>query len=104
MKLRCFLFAIASVLLASASARGELFMLASGGQIEGTLVNVQENPREKYVIKTALGCEVTLLKEQDKEVVHKNLREIEYDKLRHQYPDTVEGQWALAEWCREHHL
>ena len=30
--------------------------------------------------------------------------EIEYEKLRPQYPDTVEGQWAIAEWCRERSL
>ncbi|HKD35321.1 MAG TPA: HEAT repeat domain-containing protein, partial [Pirellulales bacterium] len=28
----------------------------------------------------------------------------EYEKIRPTYPDTVEGQWQLAEWCREHSL
>ena len=28
----------------------------------------------------------------------------EYDKIRPTYPDTVEGQWKLAQWCHEHEL
>ncbi|MFH1268204.1 MAG: HEAT repeat domain-containing protein, partial [Planctomycetota bacterium] len=30
--------------------------------------------------------------------------EIEYEKIRPGYPNTVEGQWALAQWCLERHL
>ncbi|MFH1264219.1 MAG: hypothetical protein ABIK89_00720, partial [Planctomycetota bacterium] len=30
--------------------------------------------------------------------------EIEYEKIRPRYPDTVEAQWSLAEWCRQNTL
>ena len=30
--------------------------------------------------------------------------EIKYDQTRDNYADTVEGQWKLAEWCRENRL
>ncbi len=91
-------------LVRAALAQGEVIVLRNGGRIEGTLVNPKEVPREKYVVKTASGGEVTLAKDQVKEVVRQNPRELEYNKIRPQYPDTVEGQWALAEWCREQSL
>lgn len=82
----------------------ELFLLENGGQIEGELVNKDENPRQSYVIKTGSGAQITLEKAQVKKVVRRRPEEVEYDRIREQYPDTVEGQWALAEWCRAHRL
>ena len=91
-------------LITAAPAAADVFVLSTGGQIEGTLVNTPDSPRDRYVIQTALGGQVTLNKDQVKQIVHKKPAEVEYEKIRHQYPDTVDGQWALAEWCREHHL
>ncbi|HEX4148125.1 MAG TPA: hypothetical protein VHY20_04020, partial [Pirellulales bacterium] len=89
---------------AASAARADTFVLASGGKVEGTLANPQESPREKYVIKVAAGGEITLARDQVKEIIRKRPAEVDYDKIRATYPDTVEGQWALAEWCREQHL
>ena len=50
------------------------------------------------------GAEVTLDPSQVKQVVAGRAEQQEYDKVRPQYPDTAEGQWQLAEWCREHEL
>ena len=86
------------------AAQGEVIVLNNGGRIEGTLLNPKEVPREKYVIKTAAGGEVELTKDQVKEVIRQNPRELEYEKIRPKYPDTVEGQWALAQWCLEQKL
>ena len=76
------------------------FLLTNGGQVEGTLVNTTENPRTKYVIKTNSGGEITLDRNQVAEMHRTKPAELNYIKLRPQYPDTVEGQWALAELCR----
>ncbi len=89
---------------AALAARADIFVLGSGGQIEGTLVTTPDAPRDKYVIKTDLGGVVTLAKDQVKEIVKRKPAEIEYDKKRHLFPDTVEGQWELAEWCHANHL
>jgi hypothetical protein len=98
---------VAAILLLTlslvSSAAADVFVLSTGGQVEGELLNANEQPREKYVIKTSVG-ELTLRKDQIKEVIHRRPAEVEYDKVRHQYPDTAEGQWTLAEWCREQHL
>jgi hypothetical protein len=82
----------------------DLFVLENGGQIEGELINKDESPRQRYVIKTASGAQVTLDKSQVKKVVRRRPEEVEYERIRDKYPDTVEGQWALAEWCKQHRL
>jgi len=96
---------VASVFLFAPSwATGEIFVLVNGGRIEGDILNLEESPRKRYVIKTTSGAQMTLGKAQVKNVIHRNANEIEYEKVRPRYPDTIEGQWGLAEWCRERNL
>jgi hypothetical protein len=85
------------------AANGDTFQLRSGGEIDGELLNPNELPRKSYVIKTELG-EVSLPKDAVEKRIVRRPAEIELEKLRHQHPDTVEGQWALAEWCRTNGL
>jgi hypothetical protein len=95
---------VVGFLFESSQTRAEVFVLQSGGQIVGEVLNPDENPREKYVIKTEGGGQITLAKSQIKQIVFQRPEEIEYEKIRARYADTVEGQWDLAEWCREHKL
>ena len=85
-------------------AVGEVFLLRSGGRIEGDLVNADEKPRTSYVISLPSGGQITL----DAAAVEK-VRPVppelaEYQKVRRQYPDTVKGQLQMADWCRDHNL
>jgi hypothetical protein len=96
---------VASACLAAPPwALGEIFVLDNGGRIEGDVLNPKESPRKRYVIKTTTGAQMTLDKAQVKEVIHRTADDIEYEKVRPQFPDTIEGQWDLAEWCRERNL
>jgi len=85
-------------------AVGEVFLLRSGGRIEGDLINADENPRTSYVILLPSGGQLTL----DAAVVEKvqpmRPELAEYEKVRRQRPDTVQGQLEMAEWCRDHKL
>jgi len=85
-------------------AVGDVFVLRSGGRIEGDLINSDENPRTSYVISLPSGGQLTL----DAAVVEKvqpvRPELAEYEKVRRQSPDTVEGQLQLADWCRDHNL
>src|SRR5262249_9014661 len=80
------------------------FKLASGGEIRGKFLNVEERPRKQFVIETTSGGKLTLAKEDVAEFTKKPAREVEYERLRPTYPDTVEGQMALAEWCKQNQL
>ncbi len=92
------------VRVAVCAAPGEVFILAGGGRIAGELLNPDESPRQQFVIKMATGGQVTLAVSQVKQMLQTRPDELEYEKRRPRYPDTVEGQWALAQWCLEHRL
>jgi hypothetical protein len=96
--------ALALSLLWPLGASGEVFQLVGGGRIEGEITNADESPREKYVIKTDAGVTVTIAADRVERVYTPRPNEVEYERIRPTYPDTVEGQWALAEWCREHRM
>jgi hypothetical protein len=86
------------------AAAGEVFVLVGGGRLEGELLNPEEKPRRTYVVQVAPGAEVTLEAAQVEQVLSVRPDEREYEKIRHRYPDTVSGQWALAQWCRQQRL
>jgi hypothetical protein len=99
-------FGTVTVLLlwSATPAAAKVFVLSSGGRLEGELVNPDEKPRETYVIKLDKGGQITLKADQVEQVLEASAEQTEYDKVRPQYPDTVDGQWKLAEWCRERRL
>ncbi|HET6879339.1 MAG TPA: hypothetical protein VFI31_04260 [Pirellulales bacterium] len=105
----CRVFWRALVMVCCLASAGELaladvLVLQSGGRIEGTLLGPKQSPRDKYVIETASGGKLTFDKSQVKEVIGQSDSEEKYEKARRDYPDTVEGQMAMAGWCREHNL
>lgn len=98
------LLIILAAVLPFAAARGaaaDTFELAGGGKIEGELLNPKEEPRTKYVVAIAGGGEVSLDAAQVVKYTAQKPENEEYEKLRRRAPDTAEGQWAMAEWCRE---
>ena len=105
-------FAIVASLIASGAFIGgaprvveaDDFLLAGGARVTGEFLNVDQSPRTTYEVKLSAGGTVTFPKEQVQEVVRSVPAAVEYETIRHQYPDTLDGQWALAEWCKEHKL
>jgi hypothetical protein len=90
--------------LAAQICQADIFLLHNDGQVRGELVNPSQSPRTTYVIKTTSGGQVTLDAAQVKEVKRQTPAEVQYDRVRADYPDSVEGQWKLAEWCRQNRL
>ena len=64
MRVLCAAFVLLAIIR---PAVGEVFVLRSGGRIEGELVNPDENPRTSYVISLPSGGQITL----DAKVVEK---------------------------------
>jgi hypothetical protein len=101
---------LAAVLLAfllsagGSRASADVFVLSNGGRVTGELVNREESPRAKYIVQTTDGARVTFDAAQVRQVIHPRPNEVEYERIRPTYPDTVRGQWDLAQWCRDHHL
>ncbi len=103
-RLSVLLLALALGLGWSSAAPGEVFILANGARLEGELLNPDQKPRETYEINTPGGGRITLDRSQVKQVLRRRPEEVEYERIRPRYPDTVEGQWNLAEWCRQRSL
>jgi hypothetical protein len=97
-------FASLAILAVLQPAEGDVFVLRSGGRIEGDLVNSDEQPRTSYVISLPGGGQLTL----DAAVVAKvesvPQELAEYEKVRRQHPNTVQGQLQMADWCHKHKL
>jgi len=93
-----------AIALGTPLARADVFELADGGRVAGQLLNPDESPRTSYVIGLAAGGQITLAADQVKRRVSQSPVELEYERIRPDYPDTVKGQWAMAEWCRERFL
>jgi hypothetical protein len=87
-----------------APCHGDEFQLRNGGRIDGTWLNRQQGTPQQYEIAIAGGGKLTLDASQVQQALVKDVAETAYDRIRSRYPDTVEGQWQLAEWCREHGL
>ncbi len=95
---------VAGMTVAIASVRGDVFVLKSGGRIEGELIGGEGSRSSQYRVKTAVGGDVTLERSQVARIDRRTSREREYERIRPTHSDTVDEQWALAEWCREHRL
>ncbi|PHS15800.1 MAG: hypothetical protein COA78_04495 [Blastopirellula sp.] len=90
---------LAAILVLSLSAQADLFKLTSGGQIEGELVNLRENPRISYVVKTEAG-QITLPRATVKQVIEKSAAEKDYEAILPQLKNTIEDHLKMVEWCR----
>jgi hypothetical protein len=85
------------------AVRADVFVLRNGGRLTGEWVNRDERPRQNYVVRIDKQGQITLPTNRVAKVIP-DRAETEYEIVRSRYPDTVEGQWALAEWCRENRL
>ena len=83
-----------------APCHADEFLLRNGGRIHGTWLNRKQGVPQQYEIAVAGGGKLTLDGSQVRQAILQNANEESYGRTFSQYPDTVEGQWRLAEWCR----
>lgn len=86
------------------TSRGDVVELVGGGRIEGQLLPTDEANKSVYRIELPGGGRVTIARSDVSRVDPESADEAEYQKLARTSPDTVDGNWKLAEWCREHKL
>jgi hypothetical protein len=83
-------------------SRADVFHLADGGEVVGTLVERGED--NEYVVQTTLGARVTLAAKQVKDVERQDAQQSDYESRSRALPDTVAAHRSLAAWCKEHQL
>lgn len=77
------------------------FELANGETIEGTLLNPNERPRRVWLVRSSDGTSLQFDADAVTHVTRETPVQKEFHKIVPEYPDTIEGQWKLAEWCQE---
>ncbi len=90
----------AVVLICGGALRADIFELAEGGSIEGEVVTETE---ETLTIRTTVG-----VFEIDRERIVRRTAAAapwtRYEAQKRQHPDTADGHFALAQWCRKNGL
>jgi len=87
--------------LVADAAQGAIYVLKSGGRVEGESLNPQRTAGEPYLVQTPAGVKLALPEGLVARVVVRSDLSRQYEALVQSTPQTVEGQWALAEWCKE---
>ncbi len=82
-------------------ASADELILATGGRIAGSIERLEDG---RYRVITAAGTVVGLDENQVVKLVDESAERQSYAERAYGAPDTVGGQLALANWCREHHL
>ena len=87
-----YVLALSGCVCWSSASQADVFVLTTGGQVRGELLNKDESPRKTYQIKTPTGGMLAVESDQVKEVVRQTEAEIKYDQIRSRFADTVAGQ------------
>jgi len=99
-----FVAALAGLFVLATPALADVIELASGGRLEGKVLPADDANKSNYTIDLAVGGRLVVPRSQVTKIDSVSTAEAEYQKLARSSPDTVEGNWKLAEWCREHKL
>lgn len=96
----------AGILAATAnSLPADIIVLKSGGVVRGEFLNDKFTPSIADIqIRTLSGAEITVERSEVASVTRRPMIHEEYELRRKKTPDTLDGQWELAEWCASHNL
>jgi hypothetical protein len=89
--------------LSIASCAADEVVLKSGAVLHGEIVRSAEVERDVLTVKLEEGT-ITLARNLVAQVKTDGPASAEYRRRAPSAPDTVESQWALAEWCRDNNL
>lgn len=84
-----------------APVRADVFLLSNGGQVEGTLLNPDDSPRETYVVQTRDGGRLVLPADDVDRLVVKSEAEARYEEVLPLVEDSEDGHWQMAKKCEE---
>lgn len=83
------------------TAQAEVFLLRSGGRIEGEWLNPQRGVTDDYLLRNLAGVQLALTSPQVSRVLATSDVQQQYEEMLHKAPATVEGHWAMAQWCKD---
>jgi hypothetical protein len=94
-------FIFASAAFAFAAAHAEVFVLKSGGRVEGQILNPNRERGQPWQVKTGEGIKLALADSAVLRVIAKTDLDKQYEAQLPKLENTAEAQWGMAEWCKE---
>jgi hypothetical protein len=94
-------FSCVVVAAAPHAARAEVFVLKSGGRVEGEHLNPNREAGNPYLVRTNDGVRLALADSTIFRVIVKTDVDKQYEAMLPKLANTVEAQWGMAEWCKE---
>ncbi|MBW8885410.1 MAG: hypothetical protein JF612_11715 [Planctomycetia bacterium] len=91
----------AAVCLPAVRSNAEIFILKSGGRIEGEHLNPNRERGQPYYVRTESGVRLALADSAVARMIVKSELDKQYEALAARLENTVEGHWNMAEWCKE---
>lgn len=91
----------AALAVLAGPARAEVFVLKSGGRVEGEFLNPGREPGSAFQLRTEEGLHLSLGEDLVHRVIVKSDVEKEYEAERLTMGNTAEDHWAMAERCKE---
>lgn len=104
MSLRVAICALLPALLTVNVVRGDVFLLRSGGQVEGEWTNRDESRLAGHEVRTSSGIRVRIPALNVEQRVPQLKADTEYERIAPSYGPSIEDQWRLAQWCRDNSL
>ena len=87
--------------MSTARTSAEVFLLKSGGRIEGEQLNPHRERGQPYQLRTEGGVRLALADNAVARVIVKSELDKQYEALATKLENTVEAHWNMAEWCKE---
>jgi hypothetical protein len=104
MSLRTCILLTAALGWTATSVEADMLVLSSGGRLQGTWLNRDEREGTRIEFQTEAGVRLSLDKSQVQDVIRQRDAERQYQRIAADHGDTIDAQWRLAEWCRQHKL
>jgi hypothetical protein len=81
--------------------RAEVFVLKSGGRIEGEHLNANRERGQPYYVRTENGVKLALADGAVQRVIVKSDLDRQYEAMLPTLKNTAPDHWSMAEWCKE---
>ncbi|MFI4874950.1 MAG: HEAT repeat domain-containing protein [Blastopirellula sp. JB062] len=89
--------------LIATPAPADLFVLHSGGRVEGELVAPADETAQEMHVRTIYG-DMVLPADAVAEVIEKSPAMRHYEAILPQMPPDIDGNWKMAQWCANNDL
>ncbi len=80
--------------------QADVLKLNNGGEIDGILLNPDEDPRTEYTMQLESGGEITIKAEDVRKHVPRSDAQERYRAIIARMPATAEANWKVADWCK----